>query len=512
MSANPAIRKLTIQPRKRGYKHRDIIVVREEVGFTEYGEVVNDLVRFAMAQDSHIFVVYDSADLLNLMLKSHAPDFNYQLIDVRETDVPEGTAFMSSTRLTRFGWSRHGGGRAVRRPKRHRAMHIVWSIPDMMRDPSKVMGGGAPHEVMRFAVDVRDWCKDYNIPLPTALSGISAALLRDPRFYPNPRGRIPKATNNRLRHLLPGVHSELRAETGKTYHTAVALDQRRAYHRAAQATPLPSGDTLFARGYFNAPDDAPIWADKGSPVYRRTIAQPGLLLVKATSRLTHKRETRPPALDFQDTKNIYLWTNEVPIAEETGVDIHGIIAAWTSTTHDEGIPLYAAWAEKRIDEADHFRAAWLKPTLHGVYGLLAARPRDLRIGHALGSGIPRAYMLGLGHIFRVREVHLGAAAPATNNVGALGMLQAEIRLRSMRLANGLMMEGVDVLHIHADGIHTRGPLPLIPTDWSVEPRTNLRYLDKVSWLAAEGDTLPGRDQQARREIVKHLANLISKQG
>jgi hypothetical protein len=122
-------------------------------------------------------------------------------------------------------------------------MHIVWSIPDMMRDPTKLLNDGTPGDMLRFAKDVRDWCKDNNIPLPTALSGIASSLMRDERFYPE-RGRIPKATNERLRPLLPGVYSELRAQTTKTYRTAVSLDQRRAYHRGADSpasrTPLPS--------------------------------------------------------------------------------------------------------------------------------------------------------------------------------------------------------------------------------------------------------------------------------
>jgi hypothetical protein len=91
----------------------------------------------------------------------------------------------------------------------------------------------------------------------------------------------------------------------------------------------------------------------------------------------------------------------------------------------------------------------------------------------------------------------------------LGVLQAEIRARTMRLANSLIVEGVDVLHIHADGIHTTGKLPFLSNDWSVEPRTNLRYVDRVSWLADEGDTLPGRDVQQRIETRRHLLSVLA---
>jgi hypothetical protein len=504
VSDNPARRLCTVKPRRRGYRHRDIIVINDAAGFTEHGEIIDDIIEFAMVRDSHIFVTMDPAGLLNIMLRSHGPDFNYQIIESREADVPEGMATMSSARVTRFGWNRMGKGK-----RKGKAMHIVWSITDMMRDPSKVLNDGSPESMMKFAIDVRDWCKDNNLPIPTALSGIASSLLRDERFYPDARGRIPRATNERMRPLLPGVYSELRAKPSVTHRMAVSLDQRRAYHRAAQSTPMPDSTTLFARGYFNVPDNAPIWAPKGDPVYTRTIAQPGVVLVRALSRPTMpKNETRPPAIDYANVQDVYLWTNEVDLCESTGLDIQGIIAAWTSTNHDEGMPRYGAWAEETIDGASEYRAAWLKPTLHALYGLLAARPRDLRIGHRLGTGARAKYILGLGHTFQVHETRLGAQSSPTVNVPMLGVLQAEIRARTMRLANSLIVEGVDVLHIHADGIHTTGKLPFLSNDWSVEPRTNLRYLDRVSWLADEGDTLPGRDMRARVELRRRLATTL----
>ena len=66
-----------------------------------------------------------------------------------------------------------------------------------------------------------------------------------------------------------------------------------------------------------------------------------------------------------------------------------------------------------------------------------------------------------------------------------------------------------VLHIHADGIHVAGDeLPLLPKGWTVKERTNLEYLDKVSWLSDQGATLPGRDERMRVEVRRHNANLI----
>ena len=438
------------------------------------------------------------------MVEAHGdnPAFNYQIVDSREQDAGPT---MSVTRLTRFGVN---SSRNRQQGKRNQAMHIVWCPGDMMRNPADVLDDNSVGSLLRFGIDVRDWCKENDVPIPTTLAGIASGLLRDKRFWPNARGRVPHATNERVRPYLPGVYAELRGKVTETYQ-AVALDQRRAYHRAAQTVPMPDSTSLFARGYFANTEDSPVWAKPGTQLYERTIAQPGLVAIRATSRLTHKDETRPPAINYVGTRIIYLWTNEVPMCVEHGLQIHGIVAAWTSTKPDTGFPLYGAWAESQIDTANEFRARWLKPTLHAAYGLLATRPRILKIGHRNGNGRATTYILGIAHPFPVSEHTLGAHAPKTNNVAALGTLQAEIRKRSMQTANALMAEGVNVLHIHADGIHVAGKLPLLSDkEWSIKPRSNLTYLDRVSWLSDEGDCLPGRELAQRIETRKHYAHIL----
>lgn len=96
---------------------------------------------------------------------------------------------------------------------------------------------------------------------------------------------------------------------------------------------------------------------------------------------------------------------------------------------------------------------------------------------------------------------------ATTNVAALGTLQAEIRQRSLKMARALSEEGVEVLHIHADGIHVAGALPLLTDEWSITPATNLSYIDRVSWTSEERDVLPGRDECQRIELRKHLRRM-----
>lgn len=203
-----------------------------------------------------------------------------------------------------------------------------------------------------------------------------------------------------------------------------------------------------------------------------------------------------------------LWTNEVPLCEANGVTIHGIVAAWTANTADPGLPSYGAYAQQTITEASEFRRRWLKPTLHAVYGLLATRPRRVKIGHLHGRSPRGIARIGFAHEFSVAQADLGVMQPLTVNVAMLGVLQSEIRKRSFELARYLSENDVKILHIHADGVHVEGELPFIPNGWSVEPLTNLQYLDQQSWLSDEKDCLPGRDARHRTELIRHRAQLI----
>jgi hypothetical protein len=360
-------------------------------------------------------------------------------------------------------------------------------------------------------MDIREWCRDENVPMPSTLAGIANSLLRDERFWPEDRGRVPKATNENVRKYLPGVYGELRAKPLTRKENAVSLDQRTAYHVAAQEVATPDPTTLFARGYFNAPDTAPVWAPTGTLLYERTMSQPGIVYVLVEVQHLRRHHVRPPAVKRAGRYRCALWTNEIALCEQNGVTIRGIVAAWTSNLADTGLPLYGAYAQKQITEASEFRRRWLKPTLHALYGLLATRPRRVKMGHLRGNAQTDAIArIGFGHEFPVKQSDLGVIQPMTANVAMLGVLQAEIRARSFALARELMEAGAEVLHIHADGIHVTGDIiPLIPDGWKIETLTNLHYLDAVSWLSAEGDHLPGRDAKQRAEVARHHTTLVT---
>ncbi len=498
-----------ITPRERGYVHRWIVAVHDGTAFSEHGELITDPARFASENEGHVWIVDDPAWILNLMVEAHGShlDFNYQIV-TSEDDMP---VRMVKSRITRFGFrckhEKDTPERAACPYRRRRAMHTVWSPADLSPTPAKLITDYSHESLLRLAVDIREWCENENVPLPSTLAGIANALLRDKRFWPEPRGRVPRATNENVRRFLPGVHNESFTKPHDNYHPVVtALDQRTAYHVAAQQIPAPDPTSLFARGYFNHPDNSPLWAIPGDGLYERTVRQPGVVFAECQVRPIRRHEVRPPAVRKSGRYRAALWTNEIPLVEQNGVTIIGLSTAWTSTRPDDGLPRYGAYAEQQVTEASDYRQRWLKPTLHALYGLLATRARHVKIGHLRGqSKNTGEARIGFGHTFPVRQADLGVIQPATVNTAALGVLQSEIRKRSLSLARTLTEHGVTVLHVHADGLHVVGDPPLTPEGWKIEPLTRLRYLDGQSWIAEEKDCLPGRDERMRITLMRETA-------
>jgi hypothetical protein len=513
--SSPLGRALVVRPRRRGYKHRPIIAVVAGLGMTESGELVRNLPLFATSSEPHVWVTFDVLTVA-LPLKeafSHTDWFTWDFADSRDPEVGEG--YMSKARLTSFGFDCKMPDGSRRNPPpgiRKQARHVIWEPTRMFSDPSTAADNltNTHAELMRFALDVRAWCEEQNLPLRSTLPGLSAMLLRDPRFWPHDRGRVPRATNEAIRQFLPGVYQRRLAPTHRRIPSAVVLDQRRAYHRAAREVSTPDPTTLYARGYYADPENAPeLWAEPGDELYERTIGQPGLVAVRvASSRHARKHELRLPAVDKSHaTDTIYLWTNEVPFAEATGLKIDGIVAAWTSLEADTGLPLYGSWAESEIDRSSEYRRFWLKPTLHATYGLLGSRQRVMIRSSRFGKGTPSVYLID-AEPFPVieRKPHVGSS-PLTN-VTMLGVLQSEIRQRSLIMANELLDRRVGVYHVHADGLHA-GPmqLPLTADSWTMDGVTNLIYEDDVSWTTDQRDVLPGRDARLRVELRRHHARL-----
>jgi hypothetical protein len=508
----------TVKPRTRGYTHMALAVATPDGIIDEHGEVHTDPIHYVKHALPTAFVTIDPSSFLSSLddyYRGH-PHWRFTLARIV---AERGSLSISRVKLTTFGF------RACKTPTERAAcplccgglsarkgrLHQCWDPRAMSPTPvHKLISDVSVPSLLHWATDVREWARTQDLELRAALAGYGAQLLRDPRFYPEPRRRVPRATNEHVRPSLPGNLVRLVNTTpGPRTYNVTSIDQRSAHHRIAQEIALPDANTLFARGYFGDPESAPrLWAPRGSALYERTIRQPGLVYVLATSRLTAPGQFRLQLQNFTGQQRIYLWTNTVDFIESTGTRIDGIYAAWTSTSTDAGLSRYGSWAQNQIENASHGRKQWLKPLLHSTYGLLAARARPLQLGTNHGTAGKSSHFLLGPRSFPVTVRELTNFQPAFVNVAQRGMIEAETQLRSLRMAQYLTDADCIVTHIHTDGLHVEGKLPLLPDTWGINGLTDVTYIDNVSWIARERECLPGRDTRERMELVKHHARLL----
>lgn len=467
----------------------------------EDGKTKGNIPQYVRNAEPTVFVATDPSVFLAQLQDAfqYDPTWHYTLTRTNQEIMGMG---MARVKLRTFGFR----GEGVRKQR----LHQCWDPRGVSPTPfHRFIEGDVTHEsVMEWAMDVREWARSQDLELRNAFAGYASQLLRDPRFYPHPRRKVPRATNEKARPSLPGNLIQLYVKPGPTPHDVTAIDQRSAHHRIAQNVPIPSANTLYARGYYGDPEGAEDpWAQRGTRQYQRTIRQPGLIYAGVHSRRTLAGEYRLPVQDFQGYQRVFLYTNMVPFLEATGSHVECIYAAWTSNTADTGLARYGAWAQQQIENAPPHRRSWLKPLLHSTYGLLAARPRPLEIGHRQAKGGKHDQFLLGAREFPVRMIALKDWQPITANVIQRGVIESETQLRSLRMAQSLQRAGCRVLHIHTDGLHVDGQLPLLPDDWAVSALTRVTYLDRVSWVSEERTCLPGRDEQQRAEVVQHYADL-----
>lgn len=493
----------TVTPRARTYRHMDMAAVADMVLVTEHGQLYEDPIDYFLDAVPTVIITADPSTFLALLhaaFQDH-PAWKYTLY---KTYSDYGEGGVARVKLSTFGF-RGDGFRKGR-------LHQCWDPRSVSPDVSARFLDGVTHrDLLAWGLDVRDWAQENSLELRNAYAGYGSQLLRDPRFYPEPRRRVPRATNEAVRQALPGNLITLQAPTrGETF-TVTCVDQRSAHHRIVQELPLPSSNHLFARGYFNVYDTVDdYWCRPGDMLYEQIMSRHlGLIYAQVNTRVTLTAENglRLPFQDYQGTKREFLWTNQLDFLSATGTQVEGIYAAWTSTSVDTGLSLYGRWAENQITHASATRKRWLKPLLHSTYGLLAARPRPLEVGHRApwGGGM---FLLGPRE-FPVKSVKLDTVSPAFVNVVQRGMIEAETQLRSVRMARMLTEAGCKVLHVHSDGLHVLGDLPLIPDTWSVSALTDVMYWDRVSWIANERTCLPGRDEHQRYEEQQHRVRLIA---
>jgi hypothetical protein len=420
----------------------------------------------------------------------------------RELYKPNGKiskTFIRQTVIAYFGFQRSS-------PRERGHYHYPLS-PMLFTDQSvhDIRPGDEPIalKLIEWGKDVRGFCADYGLTVSPTKAGLAGQLLKDSRWYPEDRRKVPQSTNAKVRPKLPGNYYELSADEGR-YYKASYLDQSNAHHAAAQSIQFPCANTLRARGRFSSLENKPYTRKpQGYGLFYGQISVPHF-----------PRNVFPPVCmrgRTGTTRLAFFYSNEIADIYAVGGRINYIIASWTSPEAETGLNQYATWAIERLRESDRERRNWLKPTLLATYGLLGAKPKFQEYGYrqAKGNVVLEDYPVGSGFLQVKARKTTKAHEPSIANGIHLGMIQAETRQRSLQLARSLAAVGHKVLAIYADSVFVREgrPLPLLEPPWKIQAHlTGLRFLNPTAFTSRELTKLPGvpladRERATRRVPV-----------
>lgn len=352
-------------------------------------------------------------------------------------------------------------------------------------------------KLMEWAKEVRDFLQKNELNLSPTSGGIAAQLLKDKRFYPEPRRKVPRHTNSKAREELPGNFYKLYAAVeGRGMHNAAYLDQTSAHHTAARDLKFPNANTLYRRGRYNTLEDRS-FAKAGTERYKKLIAEHGLFYLAYEAPKFFPTDFPLPECDRVKSGygRGYFYSNELPYLKTLGVRIRHIIACWTSPDTDPGLNRYAEWALREIDSSPFNSKKWLKPTLLSTYGVLASKPKKMEFGYKQAKGgKPKKYPCGSGFLDVQVKVSEKLREPAMSNVIHRGMVEAQTRLTSLEFARELAKQGHTILAVYADSIFVEDglPLPLLPKPWRVQDfLTALKFESSTHFTSLELSKTPG---------------------
>jgi hypothetical protein len=353
-----------------------------------------------------------------------------------------------------------------------------------------------------WARNVREWTAKQGLKLGSSNGSLGAQLLKDPRFYPEARRKVPSFINEKMREILPGNHYELFAQTyqkSELEYDAFYLDQVSSHHTIAATVALPDANNLFQYGHTHTLIDKP-----GIPphVSKRILDWHGALYCKIHVPHLPPNSFPPPYAKKHGRHCVYLFTNELPLLKRLKITVEYVIAAWVSPTIDAGLPRYAEWAKGEVNKCFAMQKEWLKPTLLATYGILAAKPRKFRTGYARCiNGTETQYPAGAGWLDVIEKSTERATEPGTTNVLHRCMIEAETRKRSMELAYELnKYHKFKVLALYADSVIVESvdmegmshDLPLLPPEWRLQAEmTHLRFHSAVGFTSDQVCKLPG---------------------
>lgn len=501
----------TVKPRKARYIHRPIIAVDRNHVMLEDGELFPfaDLPKIIATQPSSIIVAINMGMVVRFLDNELRDDPSWQFRAVPTQHTTWGTVGKRKIHtkeciVTYFGF------RGANKRKGH--YHYPLSPQSFLQKTLKdIYPGNEPNiiRLMEWGKDVRRFLEKHSLNLSPTSGGVAAQFLKDKKFYPEARRKVPKKTNEFARRQLPGNYYEL-FHAKDNYHRfkATYLDQNAAHHSAAAKIEFPDANTLYRRGRYSTLDDQS-YARAGTPKFERLIKEKGLFYLAYEAPRFGKNDFPLPQLDSNrhGYGRGYFYSNELPYLASLKVRIRHIIACWTSPDIDQGLNKFAEWAKDEIKQAEPKSRKWLKPTLLSTYGVLAAKPKVMESGYRdCKNGIDNQYPLGSGFIDVQSKSCKKPREPNFANVIHRGMIEAQTRIESLSMAKQLAHEGHTILAIYADSVFvTAGKdLPLLPSLWKIEQHlTHLQFQDATHFSSLEISKQPGIPHDFRKR-ARHL--------
>lgn len=387
---------------------------------------------------------------------------------------------------SKAGTGNHGS--SSRRRRMHYLMDLRGYLPDR-RVPTL-------EEQYELALEVRDFCLEMGIGPKLNFAGIAAALARHPKFWPQPRKRVPEFINEKARPYLPGNHYDLFTETGRVYKHARYYDQRSAHHHAALCAPTPTSDTLRGKGFTKG--DGRIWVTPDHPRWKEVLSEYGLFMARANIPAYTEGDERyvPHDLRIPGIRSVPIWSAELPWLEEMGIKLLGIEWALTGNEVDTGLQEYARWALEESAKRPHFKA-----TLLCTYGLKAQRRGWSRQIKGYGQRTVRwdleSFKVAHGPI-KDAEFH----THGSTNVVQRGIIEAYTRMLTLRYTS-LFPKDVQ-LGLYGDAViveDVEGKNIVIPIEEPFREKgvlSNLEFLSATQFVSTEVKRLPGHKAGMRR--------------
>ena len=358
-----------------------------------------------------------------------------------------------------FGWRNHA--------KNGNRFHL-------MLDPG-VFNGQPVGNLMTWTTRLREFALDSQIDIRPTQGAMASQFLKDPRFYPDRRRKVPRRINDDVRPNLPGNHYKVYAEYLEE-HQGAYYDQKNAHHYHTIHTPLPDANYTYAYGRFRA-------RDRGNISWKSDVRMDAFLegfsgmLYGVIQERNGKKKTG------------YFFSSDLDLMRSRKHKIVSLIAAWGGKQYDTGLPAYAKWATEQRERFPEFKGLLIAP-----YGALATTPHNMRVGFRRGKGKLQTFPVGHGlelpiHVSEVSR----ESEPTTNHVLQRALIEAATRTESLMFSDYMKAH---TLAIYADAVilddDTISEGALIPEPWhSKGPLTRLQFLSEQAFTSAELSKIPG---------------------